>query len=59
VDDFISIAKGAQVEMNIQHSQKKKKDIKKAFQKNVDMELDTHTEVNSTDLLIKELIKVN
>jgi len=57
--EFISIAKGAQIEMNIQHCQKKKNDIKKAFQKNVDMELETNTELNSTDRLIKELVKVN
>ena len=57
--DSISIAKGAQVEMNIQHSQKKKNDTKKTFQKNVDKEQDTNTELNSTDRLIKELVKVN
>ena len=56
--DSISIAKGAQVELNIQRSQKNKHDIKKPIKKNVDMQLYTNIEMNSTDRLINEVIKV-
>ena len=57
--ESISVARGAQVEMNIHHGQKKKKDIKKAFKKNDNGEQDTNIALNSTDRLIKEFVKVS